>query len=370
MNTVRLQGSRNNAILDSFYHDAFIHTEDKKIFNAHRVLLAIYSPFFHEYFQSRPGHDVKDVYFHSTNSNLVKAALDLLYNGEVNVETKYLKRFRWFVETLLKIKLQIDTVPKMSINSLKSFEHDAREIASIPSHSALCQSSTCPSDNNNPATEIPINYVSDKVVRSNPPPPPEAEILTSCITDTPTSPETKITERHETKGMHESKEIPPPPSSEFPDNWTLTSVCTKELLEIHHLVNNFVQQEGRRYKCEICQNITKTFNNANKHYVGKHQNVQYERETLETANKVRRSCLEKIENIKNEMNAGSNVTMAATRLKLISVEFTKQANLLDNFDKTKVLPPTLHRKRKQMLLLLYDNIRSLEYFIEQEESKQ
>ena len=70
------------------------------------------------------------------------------------------------------------------------------------------------------------------------------------------------------------------------------------------------------------------------------------------------------------MNAGSNVTMAANRLKIISVEFTKQASLLDNFDKTKVLPPTLNRKRKQMLLLLYDNIRSLEYFIEQKESKQ
>ena len=369
MNTVRLQGSRNNAILDSFYHDAFIHTEDKKIFNAHRVLLAVHSPFLHEYFQSRPGHDVKDVYFHSTNSNLVKIALDLLYNGEVNVETKYLKRFRWFVETLLKIKLQLDTVPKISPNSLNSFEHDAREIASRPSHSALSQSSSsCPSDNNNPAaTEIPINYVSDKVVGSNPPPPPAAKILTSCTIDTPSSPESNITERHETKVLNESDGIPPS-SAEFPDNWTLTSVCTKELLEIHHLVNN--SQEGRRYKCEICQYITKTFDNANNHYVGKHQNVQYERETLETANKVRRICLEKIENIKNEMNAGSNVTMAANRLKIISVEFTKQASLLDNFDKTKVLPPTLNRKRKQMLLLLYDNIRSLEYFIEQKESTQ
>ena len=77
----------------------------------------MYSPFFHNYFQSRPGHDIRDIYFQNTSSNLVKAALDLIYNGEVSIETKHIKRFRWFVETLLEIKLQ---------------ENDKREIPSKP----------------------------------------------------------------------------------------------------------------------------------------------------------------------------------------------------------------------------------------------
>ena len=29
-------------------------------------ILAMYSPFFHNYFQSRPGHDIRDIYFQNT----------------------------------------------------------------------------------------------------------------------------------------------------------------------------------------------------------------------------------------------------------------------------------------------------------------
>ena len=56
-----LQNARNEEVVKSFYHDAFIHTEDKTILNAHKVILSMHSQFFHNYFQSRPGHAVNDI---------------------------------------------------------------------------------------------------------------------------------------------------------------------------------------------------------------------------------------------------------------------------------------------------------------------
>ena len=73
-----LQNARNEEVVKSFYHDAFIHTEDKTILNAHKVILSMHSQFFHNYFQSRPGHAVNDIHFQNTHSGIVKAALDLI----------------------------------------------------------------------------------------------------------------------------------------------------------------------------------------------------------------------------------------------------------------------------------------------------
>ena len=115
----------------------------------------------------------------------------------------------------------------------------------------------------------------------------------------------------------------------------------------------------------MCRNISKTFNTASKHYIGQHKNTQYERETIESVTKVRRTLLEKIDNLKKEIIEGSNVAMAATRLNLIAMELSEQESLLENFEDDKFLPPTLHRKRQQMLLLLNDDIRSLRCFIKQ-----
>lgn len=109
MNSYCMKNGRNESVLNSFYHDAYIHTEDKKVFMVHKVMVATHSPFLHEYFQSRPGHDVNDVFFQSTHSSTVQAALDLMYNGEVSIETKYIKSFKWFLETLLCVMVEDKT---------------------------------------------------------------------------------------------------------------------------------------------------------------------------------------------------------------------------------------------------------------------
>ena len=103
--SITIKKERNEEVLKSFYHDAFIHTMDECIFEVHKVILASCSPFFHKFFQSRPGNDVNDVLFLSIPSCIIKPALDLIYHEKVLMESKHEKRFIWFIQTMLGMKL-------------------------------------------------------------------------------------------------------------------------------------------------------------------------------------------------------------------------------------------------------------------------
>ena len=315
MNTFILQNTRNETVLHSFYHDAFIHTEDKKIFDVHKVILAMYSPLFHNYFQSRPGHDVRDIYLQNTSSNLVKAALDLIYNGEVSIETKHTKRFRWFVETLLEIKLQ---------------ENDKREIPSKPDDTAQGSEML-------ETTEAPKQAINSD--EENP------EFVPNL---------------YENSEKSDNQEIASS-SLDF-DNWTLTPINYDELKKICHSLTSVTANE-RQYKCNVCFQIRKTFNDASKHFLEKHQKCEAERSFLEHAIKARRNCLPKISKIKGDIESGCNVAMAINQLQLITSELTKHMDSLDAFDKGKLLPPSIYRKSKEMCHALNETIKSVDIII-------
>ena len=317
MNTFCLQNPRNETIVQSFYHDAFIHTEDKKVFDVHKVILAMYSPFFHNYFQSRPGHDVRDIHFQNANSSLVKAALDLIYKGKVSIETKQIKKFRWFVETLLDIKLE---------------ENYEQEIPSKPDDRAQ-ESEVIETHFEAPGPTINND-------RENP-------II---------APEQYKNSSESTSSVH--------------DNWTLTPINYDHLTKICHSVKH-TPANVRQYKCDdhVCNQVSKTFNDASKHFIEKHQKCESERKFLEAAVMARRNCLPKISNIKNDIESGCNVAMAVNQLQLISSELTKHLNTLDSFDKGKFLPPSIYRKSREMCLALDETIKSVEIIKKDAESK-
>ena len=97
-----MKQNRNENIVDAFYHDCFLHSEDKKIFKAHKVILASKSIFFHEYFQSRPGSNVDDVIFYNIRGEILEIALELIYKGNVKVKKALGTRLKWFCENVLK----------------------------------------------------------------------------------------------------------------------------------------------------------------------------------------------------------------------------------------------------------------------------
>ena len=319
---------RNETVLESFYHDAYIHTEDKKIFNVHKVILATQSPFLHNYFQSRPGHDVNDVYFQNTHSSIVKAAVELIYNGNVSIETDDLKSFKWFVENLLGVNLR-ETEEKDNMSK------------SEKSPNQKPQGSTASPDTIPEQTDEKINVNSDK---------------DSCIL-----PPIDTADYDKEDSANEM-------TSSFRSAWTLTSINTVGLNQIRHSYKH-VDRKGRLYKCDVCKKITRTFDDASQHFMLKHQNCESEREKIEDAMNARQKCLTKISSIKEDVKRGCNEAMAMSQLNLVTQELTKHLNLLCDFDRAKRLPEGLSRKTKELCRALDETIKEVDIIVKQSENK-
>ena len=319
-----MKNSRNESVLSSFYHDAFIHTEDKKIFNVHKVILATHSPFLHNYFQSRPGHDVKDIFFQNAHSDTVKSALELMYNGKVSINTQYLQGFKWFVETILCVNIQEtedSSAHKSDQPSMKDTDDD-----------------------------IDVN----RAVISD-----ESALQTECISAELSHPIAEA-EVDDQKDNHAASSIG--------SAWTLTSISADKLTQLRHSVFT-LPRKGRRYKCDVCGNMTNTFMDASNHFLSKHQNSEEERKQLESAMTARKNCLVKIGNIKKDLARGCNVAMATSQLDLINDELNDHLNVLYVFDKTKLLPENLSRKTRELCRAFNDTITEVKMIVKEVDNK-
>ena len=306
MNTYCMKSSRNESVLDSFYHDAYIHTEDKKVFNVHKVILAMYSPFLHDYFQSRPGHDVNDIFFQSTHSGIVKAALDLFYTGKVSIQRKYLKSFIWFVETLLGINVEeIDESMTDQPEELAVTEGNDEQLG-------LCG-------------ELPLL-------------PSEEE----------SSHNVQVEDCNE-------------PASSLDSAWTLTSINLEDLKEICHSASTI--DNRRKYTCDSCNQVSKTLGEASQHFIHKHQSFERERNHLDAAMKSRKGCLETFLNIKEQIRRGCNEAMATNQLGLIADELNRHLDVLGGFDKRKHLAPVISRKARELCHTLNGDIKEITLII-------
>ena len=307
MKTYCMKNERDETVVKSFYHDAYIHTEDKKIFNAHKVILAMHSPFLQSYFQSRPGHDVNDVLFQNTHSGIVKATLDLMYNGKVSIETKHLRSFTWFLQTLLGVPVQETIEPTIQ--------------------------------------EPQEPTVSESTIEGN----EEQPIDDSEPTNVPD----KDTAGHDKESV-----------SSLCTAWTVTSVTSEDLRQAGHSVK-MLAKNNRQYTCDVCKHITTSFGDASEHFIDKHQNCEKERKQIENAMNARKSCISRISNLKKEIKKGCNQTMAENQLSNIVDELNTHLDVLCDFEKTKLLPPVIFRKAREMCHALNETIKDLDIFLKQ-----
>ena len=370
MNSYCMKNGRNESVLNSFYHDAYIHTEDKKVFMVHKVMVATHSPFLHEYFQSRPGHDVNDVFFQSTHSSTVQAALDLMYNGEVSIETKYIKSFKWFLETLLCVMVEDKTEvmhqrPQKVTNRSMVPPNSTADM--VPPFSTASIVPPTPS-----AEMVPPTPTAEMV-----PPTPTAEMVPPTPTSemVPPTPTAKMVSLTSTTNMIPSSSpvniVPPTlagqtdgPSSSLDSVWTVTSVSSEDLPLISHSYFD-IAGDKRHYKCEICKHVSKTFGDATSHFFVKHQNSQVERKQLEEAMNARKKCVAQISKLKIDIEKGCNKTMAMNQLDLITNELNKHLDVVSDFDKTKYLPPTISMKGRDMCHALSQTLKEIDKLVKQ-----
>ena len=304
--------SRDESVLSSYYHDAFIHTEDKKIFSVHKVMLAMYSPFLHSYFQSRPGNEVNDIFFQNANSNMVKSALELVYNGNVNIETNCMQSFKWFLKTILQVDVQ---------------EVDESSIPNTVTEPTF--------QNTDPVCEITVI--------------PESDIIEK----------EEQTVRHQ-ENIDDEEETGT--ASTFCSAWTLTSVSENMLAKIYHS-GATVPKKGRLYTCNICKSTTKTYPDASNHFKTKHQNYEVERIAIENAVKSRKICLTKLCSIRKDIEKGCNITMANSQLEAMSEELTEHLDVVSDLDKTKLLPDNLLRKTRELCHALNGTVKEIHMII-------
>ena len=312
MQTFRIQSSRNDLILSSCCHDAYIHTEDKKIFNVHKVLVAMYSPFLHEYFQSRPGNNVNDVFFQNVHSMIVKPAIELIYNGTVSVECKYLKPFRYFLETTLQIQLQ---------------ENDSFVIP-------------------NPVENIELTSKDQKCDHNV-----EDENFQNTAGGSHSDQQANV----EQDVADEDGDR----SSSLDSGWTLTSISQKKLIMISHSVTD-CPNKRHVYTCNLCDKKTKEFSEAKNHFVRQHQSYLEEKQQLESARDARKNCLTKLISIKNDIEKGCNISKARNMLTKMGQDLSKHLDIIDNMEMTKLITENLSRKSREMAKALNGTIREIE----------
>ena len=326
MQTFNIQSSRNDMILSSCYHDAYIHTEDKKIFNVHKVLVAMFSPFLHEYFQSRPGNNVNDVFFQNVHSNIVKPAIELIYNGTVSVECKYLKPFKYFLETTLQIQLQKTECLDPS-NPVKNIE--------LPSK----------------------NQKSHQTVEEE----NDQHSSGESHSEAPTRNDQQTNDEQDTNEVNDVSKVVEEDgdgSSILDSGWTLTTISKKKLEMIGHSVSDFPNKR-HVYTCNLCGTETREFIEAKKHFVRQHQSYLEEKEQLESARDARKICLTKLNSIKNCMEKGCEIAIARNTLREMIEDLSKHLDIIDNMEKANLIPENLSRKRRELSKALDGTMKEL-----------
>ena len=107
MLSLELTQKQDDRIIENFYHDAYIHTEDSEVIPIHKVLVASISPYLHRYFISRPpGSNVHDVLLPNTKAKIVKQALDVIYTGSSQIDLQDAAQVEWLLESLLEVKVE------------------------------------------------------------------------------------------------------------------------------------------------------------------------------------------------------------------------------------------------------------------------
>ena len=119
---------------------------------------------------------------------------------------------------------------------------------------------------------------------------------------------------------------------------------------------NVKNQNVQNYSCINCNQNSKTLEDAKRHFADKHLNCEEEREQLKSATEARRECLPKIRKLREDLESGWNIDMVINDLCLIREEMTKHLDILDGIDKSKFLPPSMFRKKKEMCKAIHETV--------------
>ena len=147
----------------------------------------------------------------------------MIYNGEVSIESKHLKKFKWFVEVLLEVNLQENE------NDCSAPEHQEMVIPRVPD--------TLTENDENVQEEPEVSDTDTTNVSTQDKRKEMPAKISSFISPV------KTNEKNSS-----NKEI----TSSDLSNWTLTTVNDKELNQIRHALLPSASGKGRNLNFKIC----------------------------------------------------------------------------------------------------------------------
>ena len=299
-----------NVEIQDMYADVNIYNDtDAKPIRAHKVTLALGSPWFHKMFQA--SNETKDinVVFFGIPYKTIQSMIDIVYGKCVKISHKEKLRMLPFLN-------------KLGVKWKEERQAEAEAEGRVEEKTDITKS-----------IETKSNETGEETRRV-------AQIELDNLETMSVSPE-KETQKNSFKSK-KTLDI-----YDILDTWTQSNPSTIAVQAIKHTSYKNPQNENVSiYKCNSCVNLSKSFEKAKEHFMEKHQDYGASISVLVNAETFRRENFKKIEELMKRSNTSPLTTIQSHYLKEIIEKTQKHLENIDGIDKSK-LPPTLLRKSKE-----------------------
>ena len=321
MTAFRLQNSETNDLtVFKNYVDVYIHCENNKIIESHKIILAQHSTFFHRFFLSRKDMKEADMFFPTIKQSVAQKAIDIIYGKTTTVEEKDRQRVCAFLR-MLEVEFQFLTSPENEIleeentDMNRTFDNPMRIPAAGP---------------------------------SIPPPPPPAPSGSSPLHP---NEDEEVSVEMETREAENWRDLM------MSGDWTVTTATDEQVAEIDHTWRRLPNRNRNEYTCNHCKETCLSITIAKNHFIKLHLNTQALVKTLADIDKRRKKLSEDFAQLvdiqKQNKNANKFLIQHESEMMLDNIEKLK-TEVKENVKKT-ILPQHAEKKKA-----LESNLRKLE----------
>ena len=323
------------------YSDVELHFEDcingEKFFTskkANKVILAMYSPYFHRLFKSSKGVSVFHVCFTGVDKHNVTNVLKLMYGGSIILEKKHITRFENFLKMLgieYEHEQEAPTISNIS-DSDSPFNHPLPEKQQPDETEVVIE----PPSNKNPLkNQGQKSSAFQKVVENS---------------------------RPKLRGvLGPDEEI----DSEFLETCTETpeSGLVEELAKVDFKLGTRASDRAHlEYICLHCGHVLKALTLAQRHFVKHHQKRDAEIKILQENIEYSVRVSKEISALKESLQGDYNKTMAICQLETLVKELHRRMSVLRTMIE-KNLSPSCLTKRNELTARFSNEVKKVQHLI-------
>ena len=331
MSTFGLRKPSSSRIFDFFdnYNDAFIHSDDK-LFKAHKLMLAIQSPYLHRLFQKVKDGNFAQIFLLNMPNSVIENVLNLIYGKNAIVQKKDISNFKG-----LLTKWQVDY---QDINT----ENEEQMAQQHKDETIECE------EEDKETGDGSITEKSDSITKKSFDLKDKSGDIPDDITED-ASDNIKKADVHSEKGVANNPEVP-----EDVGGMSMTNTDTTEIYKLlgyicHELQGDKMKKE-KRFKCLVCANVSVYFQQAKNHFALFHQDNKEEIKILSEAESLRSTSSVFFSNLSADMDKDDFINSVGC-LMSSTVILQRMKTTLEKVEglQKPVFPPTFQRKKNALI---------------------